>query len=115
MKTKDRVSVGYFGEHSFSSYEDFFESFVRKIEKTKRKLEKEGWANINIEFSPRMEPYEDFAGPTEVYVVGERQATAEEIKREREKKRIIERSKKLGITPYEVVQLENLEKKGVVR
>lgn len=102
-----RVPVRNYGDNVFK--------FLNTIEEEALEvIKKNGYTNPSFEIVSTMESYEDYPGDPEVVVFAYCKMTKEEIEEEKLEKKLRGEAQKLGITFYEMKQLDNFRKRGIV-
>jgi len=107
-----------FGENMvLSPYynKDDLEDLFVKIWEQVEKAEIAGWTNISVEFESQRDPYEGCLGPVEVLIMGDREKTREEHRRDAEHSRLTVLAKTLGVSYYEAATVDRLQKAGKIK
>ena len=97
----------------------YSEDIFGDIEEVKRNadfvLATDDFSNPKCMIEGVMEPSENYPNDLEIVVYASRPMTQAELEKEEIKEELKKEAKKLGITFYEMKQLDNLRKKGVVK
>lgn len=109
-----------FGEDTYlNAYEEYDKTSLHKLfgelyDKLD-KAEQAGLKNTYVTFESTIDPYETYAGPVEIKVMGYRKPNEREKAEELEQQRIEALAKKLNVTFHEACIVDRLEKANKVK
>lgn len=98
-------SVDKFTKHNWDRFHNF-------IKERMEQAEADGWKQVEVVFESTSDPYENYEGPVNVYILGMRPKTQEELDCEKEFRETERLANKLGITSYEAGILRRLQKQN---